>query len=43
MELSLVELCKLFVSSVPVGFLVGCIPMLIGSVIHGTIRIFKQV
>ena len=42
MEISLVEFGKLFVSSIPVGFLLGCIPMLIGAVIHGVFRIFKQ-
>lgn len=42
MELSLVELGKLCVSSISVGFLLSCIPMLIGSVVHGMLRIFKQ-
>lgn len=41
--LTIADLGKLFVSCIPVGFLLGFIPMLIGAVIHGIFRIFKQV
>lgn len=40
--LSIEDLGKLFVSTIPVGFLVGCIPMIIGATIHGIVGIFKQ-
>lgn len=36
------ELGTLFVSCIPVGFMLGCFPMLIGATIHGIFRIFKQ-
>lgn len=42
MDMTLTEFGKLFVSSIPLGFLAGCIPMLIGSVVHGVMKIFKQ-
>ena len=40
--LSIEDLSKLFVSALPVGFLVGCIPMIIGVAIHGIVGIFKK-
>lgn len=43
MDITLADFGTLFVSSIPVGFLLGGIPMLIGSAVHGVIRIFKQV
>lgn len=42
LTLSLEELGKLFTASIPVGFLIGCIPMIIGVAIHGLINIFKK-
>ena len=42
LTLSLEELEKLFTTSIPVGFLIGCIPMIIGVAIHGLINIFKK-
>lgn len=41
--LDLAELCKLMVSSIPVGFLLACIPALVGVVIWGIVKIFKRV
>ena len=43
LNLPLEELGKLFVSIIPIGFLVGCFPMIIGVAIDGIIRIFKKV
>lgn len=43
LSLSLEELGKLFVTAFPVGFLIGCIPMIIGVCIHGIVSIFKKV
>ena len=43
LNLSLEELGKLFVATFPVGFLVGCIPMIIGTGIHGIVSIFKKI
>lgn len=40
--LDLAELCKLMVSSIPVGFLLACIPALVGFVIWGIVKIFKR-
>ena len=42
LTLSLEELGQLFTTSITVGFLVGCIPMIIGVAIHGLINIFKK-
>lgn len=42
LSLSVEELSKLFVSAIPVGFLVGCTPMIIGVVIHGIVGILKR-
>lgn len=41
--LDLVELCKLMVSSIPVGFLLGFMPALVGLAIWGMVKIFKRV
>lgn len=41
--LDLVELCKLMVSSIPVGFILGLTPALIGLAIWGMVKIFKRV
>lgn len=40
--LSLEELADLFVTFIPIGFLVGCFPMLIGFTIQGLMHIFKR-
>lgn len=42
LTLSLEELGQLFIASIPAGFLIGCIPMIIGVAIHGLINIFKK-
>lgn len=42
LALSLEELGQLFITSIPAGFLIGCIPMIIGVAIHGLINIFKK-
>ena len=42
LTLSLEELGQLFTTSIPVGFLIGCIPMIIGVALHGLINIFKK-
>lgn len=42
LTLSLEELGNLYITSIPVGFLIGCIPMIIGVAIHGLINIFKK-
>lgn len=41
--LNLVDLCVLFVSFIPVGFLLGCIPMAVGVVVDGVFKIIKKV
>lgn len=41
--LSIEELGILFVEFIPVGFLIGCFPMLIGFVQQGIFNIFKRV
>lgn len=43
LNLPLEGLGKLFVSTIPVGFVLGCFPMLIGVTIHGIVGIFKKV
>lgn len=43
LNLPLEELGRLFVSTIPVGFVLGCFPMLIGVAIHGIVGIFKKV
>lgn len=43
LNLTLEELGKLFVSCIPVGFLVGCFPMIIGLTVLGIISIFKKI
>ncbi len=43
LNLPLEELGKLFVSCIPVGFLVGCFPMIIGLTVLGIISIFKKI
>lgn len=40
--LSIEELAKLFIEFIPVGFLIGCFPMLIGFVQNGLMNIFKR-
>lgn len=40
--LTLEETGQLFMTSIPVGFLIGCIPMIIGVTIHGLINIIKK-
>ena len=40
--LTLEELTTFFVSTIPAGFALGCIPMIIGVAIHGIIGIFKK-
>lgn len=42
LNLPLDELGSLFVSTIPVGFVLGCFPMLIGATIYGIVRIFKK-
>lgn len=42
LTLTLEELGQLFITSIPVGFLIGCIPMIIGVAIHGLINIIKK-
>ena len=42
LTLSLEELGQLFTTSIPVGFLIGCMPMIIGVTIHGLINIIKK-
>ena len=37
------SLVQLFVSFIPVGFLAGCIPMVMGLGINGMMKIFKRV
>lgn len=41
--LNLVDLGTLFVSFIPVGFLLGCIPMAAGIVVDGVFKIIKKV
>lgn len=41
--LTLEESGKLFVSAVPIGFVIGCIPMIVGFAIHGLVKIFKMI
>lgn len=43
LSLSIEELGNLFGATFPVGFLIGCIPMIIGTGIHGIVSIFKKV
>ena len=43
LQLSLSDCGQLFCGSIPVGFVLGCFPMLIGVTIHGLINIFKKV
>lgn len=43
LTLSLEETGQLFVTSIPIGFVVGCIPMVIGVAIQGLINIIKRV
>ena len=42
LTLSLEEVGQLFVTSIPIGFVIGCIPMVIGVAIHGLINIIKR-
>lgn len=42
-NISLSEFGQLFCESIPVGFILGCFPMIIGVVAHGLINIFKRV
>lgn len=42
-NISLSDFGQLFCESIPVGFLLGCFPMIIGVVAHGLINIFKRV
>lgn len=42
LTLSLEEVGQLFVTSIPIGFVIGCIPMVIGVAIHGLINIIKS-
>lgn len=42
LTLTIEELGQLLMTSIPVGFLIGCIPMIIGVAIHGLINIFKK-
>lgn len=42
LNLPLEELTELFASCIPIGFLVGCFPMIIGVAINGIIGIFKK-
>lgn len=42
LTLSLEELGKLFTASIPVGFILGCFPMITGVAIHGLINIIKK-
>lgn len=37
------EMAKLYCSMIPVGFLIGMFPFIVGLVVHGIINIFKQV
>ncbi len=39
---SVVELSQLFIASIPVGFLVGCFPMIVGIAILGLMNILKR-
>ena len=40
--LTIEDLAKLFVSAFPTGFVLGCIPMIIGVTIHGIVGILKR-
>ena len=42
LQLSLSDCGQLFCGMIPVGFIIGCFPMIIGAVIHGLISIFKK-
>lgn len=37
------QIAPVFVSFIPVGFMVGVIPMLVGLAFHGIVRIYKQI
>lgn len=41
--ISLEECGSLFVSAIPAGFVIGCIPMMIGFAVHALVKIFKTV
>lgn len=36
------EIFTMLCSAIPVGFLIGCIPVIIGLTISGILRIFKS-
>jgi hypothetical protein len=41
--LTLTDVSKLMISSIPIGFLAGGIPFLIGLTVSGIVKIFKRV
>lgn len=43
LKITLSDCGQLFCGSIPVGFVLGCFPMIIGVTIHGLINIFKKV
>lgn len=43
LALSIEELGTLFVSAIPAGFLIGCIPMVIGFAVRVLVKIFNMV
>ena len=42
LQLSLSNCGQLFCGFIPVGFIIGCFPMIVGVVVHGIIGIFKK-
>lgn len=40
--LTVEETAKLFVSCIPIGFIAGAIPMVIGLAVSGIVKIFKK-
>lgn len=41
--ISIEQFGVLFVSAIPAGFVIGCIPMIIGFAVHALVKIFKMV
>jgi hypothetical protein len=40
--LALADAMQLFLWFIPIGFLLGCIPFVVGLAVHGIIKIFRQ-